>query len=74
MDQLGGVPLAARAQQPVPLIGVLYGVSAAEWAGNMAGFHRGLGETGFVEGRNVAIKYHWAEGRAGASANEPRAV
>jgi len=41
---------------------------------NMAGFHRGLGETGFVEGRNVAIKYHWAEGRAGASANEPRAV
>ena len=34
---------------------VAYGVSAAEWAGPMAGFRRGLSETGFVEGRNVAI-------------------
>jgi putative tryptophan/tyrosine transport system substrate-binding protein len=49
-------PLAARAQQPtMPVIGSLYGVSAAEWAGPMAGFRRGLSETGFVEGRNVAI-------------------
>jgi putative ABC transport system substrate-binding protein len=57
-------PLAARAQQPaMPVIGVLYGVSAAEWARPMAGFHRGLGEMGFVEGRNVAIEYRWAEGR-----------
>jgi putative tryptophan/tyrosine transport system substrate-binding protein len=49
-------PLAARAQQPaMPVIGSLYGVSAAECAGPMAGFRRGLSETGFVEGRNVAI-------------------
>jgi hypothetical protein len=49
-------PFAARAQQPaMPVIGSLYGVSAAEWAGPMAGFRRGLSETGFVEGRNVVI-------------------
>jgi putative ABC transport system substrate-binding protein len=57
-------PLAARAQQPaMPVIAVLYGVSAAEWTGPMGGFHRGLGETGYVEGRNVAIEYRWADGQ-----------
>jgi putative tryptophan/tyrosine transport system substrate-binding protein len=56
-------PLAAQAQQGVPIIGVLYAVSAAEWTENIAGFRRGLGQTGFVEGRNVSIKYHWAEGQ-----------
>jgi putative tryptophan/tyrosine transport system substrate-binding protein len=57
-------PLAARAQQlPSPVIGVLHGVSAAQWTDRMAGFHRGLGETGFAEGRNVAIEYRWAEGQ-----------
>jgi len=57
-------PLTARAQQPgMPVIGVLYGVSAAEWAKPMAGFHRGLAEMGFVEGRNVVIEYRWAEGQ-----------
>jgi putative tryptophan/tyrosine transport system substrate-binding protein len=54
----------ARAQQPVmPVIGSLYGVSAAEWAIPMAGFRRGLSEWGFDEGRNVVIDYRWAEGQ-----------
>jgi ABC-type uncharacterized transport system substrate-binding protein len=56
-------PLAARAQQSMPVIGVLYGVSAAPWAQNIAGFRRGLNEMGFVEGRSVAIEYRWAEGQ-----------
>src|ERR1700747_3580365 len=65
---LGGAaawPLTARAQQTaMPVIGSLQGVVAAQWAGRiLAGFHRGLSETGYVEGRNVAIEYRWAEGQ-----------
>jgi putative ABC transport system substrate-binding protein len=55
---------AARAQQPaMPVVGVLHGVTAAQWADRMAGFHKGLGEAGFVEGRNVVIEDRWAEGQ-----------
>ena len=64
---LGGAaawPLAVRAQQPaMPVIGILHGVSAAQWKDRMVGFHRGLGEAGFADGRNVAIEYRWAEGQ-----------
>jgi len=57
-------PLVARAQQSaMPVIGSLYGVSAAEWVGPMSGFRRGLNQAGFVEGRNVVIEYRWADGQ-----------
>jgi len=66
---LGGAaawPLTARAQQAaMPAIGVLHGVSVGQWTDRMAGFHRGLGEAGLAEGRNVAIEYRWAEGQFG---------
>src|SRR5205823_1132656 len=51
-------PRVARAQQPaLPLIGYLDG--GTESAGGPAPFRQGLGELGFVEGRNVEILYHW---------------
>jgi putative tryptophan/tyrosine transport system substrate-binding protein len=57
-------PLGARAEQrTMPVVGSLYGVSAAEWVGPMSGFRRGLSEVGFVESRNVVIEYRWAEGQ-----------
>jgi putative ABC transport system substrate-binding protein len=57
-------PLVARAQQPaLRLIGVLNAVSAAGDESFMPAIRRGLGETGFVEGRNVAIVYRWADGQ-----------
>src|SRR5262245_41487052 len=57
-------PFAARAQQPtMPVIGSLFSVSATQWEDKMAGFRRGLGEAGFVDGRNVTIDYRWADGQ-----------
>src|SRR5436305_14740207 len=56
-------PLASRAQQPaISVVGFLSSRSAEEAAVHTAAFRRGLGETGFVEGQNVAIAFRWAEG------------
>lgn len=56
-------PLAARAQQTMPLVGFLSSRSPAESAGVVSAFRKGLEETGFIEGKNLAIAFRWAEGR-----------
>ena len=53
-------PLRARAQA-WPVVGFLNSGSRAALAPLVAGFHRGLNEAGFVEGRNVGIEYRWAD-------------
>jgi hypothetical protein len=62
---LGGAaawPLAARAQQPVPLIGILHSASAGAFAPFLAAFREGLSEAGYADGQNVTIVFRWAEG------------
>jgi putative tryptophan/tyrosine transport system substrate-binding protein len=59
-------PMAAQAQQAaMPVIGFLSGASPKPFANRVASFRKGLGETGFVEGRNVTIEYRWAQDESG---------
>jgi putative ABC transport system substrate-binding protein len=66
---LGGAaatwPLVARAQQAerMPMIGFLSGTSSAPFAHLVVAYRQGLREMGYVEGRNLAIEFRWAEGQ-----------
>jgi putative tryptophan/tyrosine transport system substrate-binding protein len=64
---LGGAaawPITARGQQPtMPVIGFLNSESPSGYAPYLAAFLQGLKAEGYVEGRNVAIEYRWAEGQ-----------
>jgi putative tryptophan/tyrosine transport system substrate-binding protein len=65
---LGGTvaawPFAARAQQPAtPVVGFVRDGSADASLRSMVAFRKGLSETGYVEGQNVTVEYHWLEGQ-----------
>lgn len=60
---LVGGPRAVRGQSPVPVVGFLNGGVQEPFAHLAAAFRKGLGETGYTEGRDVVIEYRWAGGR-----------
>jgi putative ABC transport system substrate-binding protein len=64
---LGGAvawPVVARAQQPaMPVVGFLNGASPGELESRVVAFRDGLGELGYIEGRNVVIEYRWGQGQ-----------
>jgi hypothetical protein len=58
-----GWPLAARTEQPtMPLVGLMSARSPRDSIHLVAAFRQGMSEGGFVEGRNVAVEYRWANG------------
>ena len=66
---LGGAaaawPFSVRAQQPtIPVIGFVNVASAKDYEPRLSAFLKGLSETGYVDGRNVAIEYRWAENQS----------
>jgi putative ABC transport system substrate-binding protein len=57
-------PLAAQAQQPaLPVVGFVSGSSLDASARFVAAFRKGLGETGYIEGRNLTVEFHWLHGQ-----------
>lgn len=70
LTMLGGAamfaPVVADAQEPSPsVVGFLNSASPAPFAHLVAAFRKGLSEAGYVEGRNVAVEFRWAEGQYG---------
>src|SRR5690242_9393388 len=55
-------PLAASTQPAMPVVGYLSSGTSAGFASFLKAFQQGLSETGYVEDRNVAFQYRWAEG------------
>ena len=65
---LGGAaaiwPLAARGQKAaMPVVGFVSGMSSSASERQAAAFLKGLSETGYLEGQNVAVEYHWLNGQ-----------
>jgi putative ABC transport system substrate-binding protein len=64
LGSAAALPVAARAQQPaLPVVALLRTVSADSDEGYVAAFRKGLGETGYVDGQNVTVEYHWLDGQ-----------
>jgi putative ABC transport system substrate-binding protein len=67
LSALGGAaiawPLQASAQQPMPVIGYLGSETPTLFASRLSAFRKGLAAAGYLEGKNVAIEYRWAEGQ-----------
>ena len=62
LGSMGLLPFAVRAQQAMPVIGLINGTSALKYEPQVAAFREGLKQSGFVDGDNVTIEYRWANG------------
>src|SRR5262245_4697080 len=63
LGSAAAMPLAARAQQPMPIVGFASGGIAASLRRALAGFEDGLKEAGYIAGQNVAVEHRFAEGQ-----------